>query len=137
MLYITWCNRYTGSLDRVFCCCKSSKVYIKLRSIFKRKFLLNQVSSYLCVIKQRAYPVRLFIYLFIIYYYNLVKVKARDSNNPVMGYSIIIQVRLTSLWSIVPPGRCCPIDSSYVPIRSIWALFHSFSPKILLGGRCP
>ena len=39
-------------------------------------------------------------------------------NKPIMGYSIIMQVRLLYIWNIVPPGCCCLIDLTYGTIRS-------------------
>ena len=58
------------------------------------------------------------------------------SNQPVAGSIIVMQVRLTYLFMIEPPGSCFIIDLEYGPIRSIYAELQGFNAAIVLTGRC-
>ena len=57
------------------------------------------------------------------------------STPPVAGSIIVMQVRLTVLLIIAPPGWCCLIDLLYGPIRSTCTVSHGFTSEMLLGGR--
>ena len=58
------------------------------------------------------------------------------SNQPVSGFTVVIQMRLTYFLMISPPGWCCLIELIYVSIRPIYFISHGFRSAIILGGRC-
>ena len=59
------------------------------------------------------------------------------SNQPVLGSTIVIQVRLELFRMTVLPRWCCLIDLLYGPIRSTCTVSHHFSSAIFPVGWCP
>ena len=58
------------------------------------------------------------------------------SNQPVSGFTVVIQMRLTYFLIISPPGWCCLIELIYGPIKTIYIISHGFRSAMILGGRC-
>ena len=57
------------------------------------------------------------------------------SNQPVVGFIIVMQLRLNLLIMIGPPVWCCLIDLLYGPISSTFTVSHGFSSAMFLDDR--